>query len=248
MTIGERIKLIRGTMSQAEFATMTKLNKATLSRYERDANVPDANAIVRICSACNIRSEWLLTGEGEPSKTNRMTTEKHDNAENETITVHNLEYNKCILDAISQAFGEIIKAQHTYIPRVKFQMIVYILYEEFVYTAMDYIQTIRGSFEKQIMRKNKVINTLIRKMKEYDEQMEKQFKQEMLDEIIFEEIDRNTFLQSLTYEQMDRIVKEEFKTDEEEIFNAYVNGQKEDHLLHKNTAEFEKNRPDKKTS
>ena len=248
MTMGERIKLIRGTMSQAEFATITKLNKATLSRYERDANVPDANAIVRICSACNIRSEWLLTGEGDPSKMNRAATENHDNVENKTITVHNLEYNKCILDAISQSFGEIVKQQNAYIPRIKFQMIVYILYEEFISTAMDYIQTIRGSFEKQIIRKNKVINTLIKKMKEYDEKMEIQFKQKMFDEIIFDEMDENTILHSLTDEQMNRIVKEEFKNEQEEIFNAYVNGHAENQVLHENETEHAKNSSDTKTS
>ncbi len=216
MTIGERIKYIRGNMSQADFATMTKLNKATLSRYERNTNVPDANAIVRICAACNIRSEWLLTGEGEPSKNPKAKTQNKDNDENKTITIGKLEYNKCILDAISQAFDEIVKYHHNYFDREKFQILVYILYEEFVSTAMDYIQTIRGSFEKQIIRKNKVIKALLNKLDEFEEKKERHYQclYSNHPELLIDENDINNDTPvDFTYDQSERIVQEEFLQD-----------------------------------
>ena len=221
MTIGERIKIIRGTMSQADFAEMTKLNKATLSRYERDANVPDANAIVRICAACKISSEWLLTGAGEPSKNAKPIAETHDSDGSKTIIINKLEYNRHILEAISQAFGEIVKEQEVYLQREKFQMLVYIIYEEFVSAAMDYIPTIRGSFEKQIIRKNKVISTLIKKLREYDERIEKKYQAKMDQEIYFDGYDDDAYLNSMTYEQADRIAREEYLQDEIEKLETY---------------------------
>ena len=214
MTIGERIKLIRGTMSQADFATMTKLNKATLSRYERNTNVPDANAIVRICAACNIRSEWLLTGEGEPSKNPKAKTQNKDNDENKTITIGKLEYNKCILDAISQAFDEIVKYHKARLDRIDFQIFTYILYEEFVSAAMDYIPTIRGSFEKQIIRKNKVIKAWLNKLDEYEQKNEEDLQSlyQNHPELLMEEGDiDNDDIVEYTHEQSERIFNEEFQ-------------------------------------
>ena len=174
MTIGERIKCVRGSMSQLDFATKTGLNKGTLSRYERNTTVPDANTIVKICSVFDIRPEWLLTGEGKPSKKNHKDEHNARFSETQTITANNLEYNKRILDAISQAFDEVVKQHEVAVPflsKAKFRKLVYILYEEFIVAAMDYIPTIRGTFEKQIERKNNAIKMLLYKIKKHDEKI-----------------------------------------------------------------------------
>ena len=184
MTIGERIKCVRGSMSQLDFATRTGLNKGTLSRYERNTTVPDANTIVRICSAFDIRPEWLLTGEGMPSKKNPEDEENAGPSGSQTITANNLEYNKRILDAISQAFDEVVKQHELAVPflsKAKFRNLVYILYEEFMVVAMDYIPTMRGTFEKQIERKNNAIKMLLEKIRKHDEKLDKFYLQQEIE-------------------------------------------------------------------
>ena len=64
-SIGERIRAIRGKISQEKFAERTGINKSTLGRYERGINSPDSNAISSICKAFHVNSEWLFTGKGK---------------------------------------------------------------------------------------------------------------------------------------------------------------------------------------
>lgn len=65
MTIGERLKAIRGEMSQEEFAKDLKVHKNTLANYEAGKRVPDANFLVDVLETYpEIDPAWLLTGEG----------------------------------------------------------------------------------------------------------------------------------------------------------------------------------------
>jgi len=64
MTIGERIRHLRGERTQADFAGLTKIPKNTLGRYERGEIVPGGEALALLCKSLGIDPNWLLFGEG----------------------------------------------------------------------------------------------------------------------------------------------------------------------------------------
>ncbi|WP_081701833.1 helix-turn-helix domain-containing protein [Oleidesulfovibrio alaskensis] len=64
MSVGNRIKQIRGRMPQKEFAATLGIAQNTLGGYERDERTPNAEVIVSIAKVFNISFDWLLTGEG----------------------------------------------------------------------------------------------------------------------------------------------------------------------------------------
>lgn len=63
-TLGERIKLARGTDSQEAFSRILGISKGSLGVYERNENLPNTDVILKICSKTGVRLEWLLTGAG----------------------------------------------------------------------------------------------------------------------------------------------------------------------------------------
>lgn len=66
-TIGERIKIIRNSvspkMSQESFAASIGKTRAALSVYELDRVVPDDSVLLLISKTYGVRYEWLKTGE-----------------------------------------------------------------------------------------------------------------------------------------------------------------------------------------
>lgn len=68
MTVGSRIKSVRGAMSQDDFAEAVGVSKAAIGGYERDKQMPGSAVIVSICKKFDIESNWLLMGKG-PMKT-----------------------------------------------------------------------------------------------------------------------------------------------------------------------------------
>jgi transcriptional regulator with XRE-family HTH domain len=63
-TLGSRIKLARGKISQEMFAKSLEISKGSLGFYERDENLPNSDVILKICSTAGVGLNWLLTGEG----------------------------------------------------------------------------------------------------------------------------------------------------------------------------------------
>lgn len=63
-TLGQRIRTARGALSQDALCAMTGISKGALGFYERDANIPRIDAIIKICSATGVALEWLATGSG----------------------------------------------------------------------------------------------------------------------------------------------------------------------------------------
>lgn len=61
VNIGMRIQMIRGKMTQAEFAKKINIKQSYISRYER-GRVPKAEVLLRIARFANVSIEWLLTG------------------------------------------------------------------------------------------------------------------------------------------------------------------------------------------
>lgn len=62
----DRLKIVRGKRSQAEFAAEIGVSLATYSRYERGEGAPDAEALLKIHERTNADISWLLMG-GFPS-------------------------------------------------------------------------------------------------------------------------------------------------------------------------------------
>ena len=65
MGLGERIKEVRGSMSQKEFGDKFGVTANTLRGYENDSVSPGADFIVKICKEYSIDYSWLLVGEGQ---------------------------------------------------------------------------------------------------------------------------------------------------------------------------------------
>lgn len=64
MTVGSRIKKVRGAMSQEDFADAVGVSKAAIGGYERDKQAPGSAVIVSICERFGIEPSWLLMGKG----------------------------------------------------------------------------------------------------------------------------------------------------------------------------------------
>lgn len=67
-SLGERIKIARGTVSQTVFSDQLGVTQNTLSRYERGQRIPDAGFIIDLCKKFNISANWILFGEGEKTR------------------------------------------------------------------------------------------------------------------------------------------------------------------------------------
>lgn len=64
-TIGERIRQVRGKLSQAEFATKLGVSKGAIGSYESEKQKPGMQFLYAVCDNFNIEPRWLLMGEGE---------------------------------------------------------------------------------------------------------------------------------------------------------------------------------------
>lgn len=64
MSLGNRLKLVRGQRTQKEFSEALGISKNTYAHYERDERVPDATLVAFICREYSINPAWFLTGEG----------------------------------------------------------------------------------------------------------------------------------------------------------------------------------------
>lgn len=98
MTLGERIKLIRGTQAREVFAPIMKVSKNTLIAYEKDDRVPGADFLNKILDLYPDTSPaWLLTGEGSMKREvtgghtangNNIIQGAHIDADDVHLTVH----------------------------------------------------------------------------------------------------------------------------------------------------------------
>lgn len=64
-TLGERIRQVRGAMSQADFAAKIGINKNLLGKYERGESVPGGEILSQIHDTAGVSVDWLLTGNGQ---------------------------------------------------------------------------------------------------------------------------------------------------------------------------------------
>lgn len=63
-TFGERLKFLRGGVSQSDLARLLGIRQTTLSNYERCRNEPNYATVRRICSHFGVDPEWFMFGTG----------------------------------------------------------------------------------------------------------------------------------------------------------------------------------------
>lgn len=66
--ISERLKDVRGNVSQTEFAQIFGLHRNTLVKYETGTQLPTTDFITQLCNKYNISSDWLLFGVGSKER------------------------------------------------------------------------------------------------------------------------------------------------------------------------------------
>lgn len=66
MGFGERIRTIRGNLSQAAFAKKLGIGITTLQNYESKGQIAKGDILKRIHDQFSANVNWLLTGVGEP--------------------------------------------------------------------------------------------------------------------------------------------------------------------------------------
>jgi len=68
-TLGDRLKILRGNISQATLADRLGIPQTTWSNYEKNKNKPDFALIDQLCIEFKVGADWLLFGRGpEPQE------------------------------------------------------------------------------------------------------------------------------------------------------------------------------------
>ncbi len=66
MSFGDRIRFVRGNLSQDEFANMLGSSRNVVSRWECENILPKGSIILRIFEVFNVNINWLLSDKGDP--------------------------------------------------------------------------------------------------------------------------------------------------------------------------------------
>lgn len=129
MTLGERIKFIRGTQAREMFAPIMEVSKNTLISYEKDERVPGADFLNRILELYpDISPAWLLTGEGEMRRGDTPITGDPgvQYSSNKKITP---QLDEELLQSVLEAVEEYLDSIDGHLPAAKKAQLVVMLYE-----------------------------------------------------------------------------------------------------------------------
>ncbi len=74
-SIGDRVRYIRSSLEQPEFAKEIGVTRNTVSGYENNNIIPSGKALLQMHEKFGININWLLSGEGEPYISPHQTTE-----------------------------------------------------------------------------------------------------------------------------------------------------------------------------
>ncbi len=65
-TIAERIKHIRGLLTQIEFCKELGIFRNTLQQWEANKGFPDFESLLKLHKIFKVNINWLISGEGKP--------------------------------------------------------------------------------------------------------------------------------------------------------------------------------------
>ncbi len=80
-TIGDRIRIIRGSLGQLEFAKEICIKRNTISGYESNNIIPSGKVLLKLYERFNANINWLLSGEGKPHLNPHWKTELENKIE-----------------------------------------------------------------------------------------------------------------------------------------------------------------------
>lgn len=69
MTIGDRLKLLRGSASRETFANMLGIHPQSLYRYEQGIHKVDISVVASACEKLGVSSDWLIFGKKSSTPT-----------------------------------------------------------------------------------------------------------------------------------------------------------------------------------
>jgi transcriptional regulator with XRE-family HTH domain len=61
---GERIRMLRGELTPAEFADVVRVGPEEVRRYEAGLETPSPRVLLRMAQVSGVSIEWILTGAG----------------------------------------------------------------------------------------------------------------------------------------------------------------------------------------
>ena len=115
--LGERIKKIRGKMTQKEFSEILGITQRAVINYEISGRVPRKKILNSICEQFGICEQWLLTGEGpvyqhdEPAKISdcQIFSDSHNLQPIETKSKKNINIRQSDVFALQQELHEALR-------------------------------------------------------------------------------------------------------------------------------------------
>lgn len=63
MTVGDRIRILRGNDSRKTLGLKLGVDQATIARYENNQRVPDIDFVSSLCRLYGVTADWLICGE-----------------------------------------------------------------------------------------------------------------------------------------------------------------------------------------
>ena len=95
-TLGARIKLARGEMTQDVFAKLLQISKGSLGFYERDENLPNTDVILKICSFTGVDLKWLVAGHGDMWSVDRNQKKNEERPATTTLQTDSPSCRRCL--------------------------------------------------------------------------------------------------------------------------------------------------------
>ncbi len=77
LTIGQRIRLIRGNMTQTGFGKLLKKSQDAISVYETDAVTPPLDVLAKLAEIGNVTIDWLIHGPSTTSHKDGIVFHSH---------------------------------------------------------------------------------------------------------------------------------------------------------------------------
>ena len=76
--IGDRLRGVRGQLTQAEFSARLGVHRKTVERWESGERIPDGESLLSLKREFGIDPGWLLTGEGDRPSTATLSPDERE--------------------------------------------------------------------------------------------------------------------------------------------------------------------------